>query len=335
MWEVRNETSFAADRIVVIDKHGVRSWVVVIKGTFDIQPDGTLKIADEQLPPTVAPEYRGKDGESSLRYEQDLIAAKPRTDVYLDAVAHPPGGRPCTELAVGLRTPWGQKTLVVRGDRIWERNLMGVIEPSPPRPFVAMPIVYERAYGGYDRQDPDPSEHRLYRANPVGTGMFTRGAHRLGKLMPNIGLPGKPYDSGPAGFGALCSYWEPRVAYQGTYDARWIEHRRPLLPEDYDPLALQCAPVDQQVAPHLRGGERFGLVNMNPRLPAIDFELPKRYFGLTTAIGSKRIEHRAKIDTVIIEPEHPRVIVVWHSQLACHHEIDDIDFTLVTEKRYA
>lgn len=333
MWEVRNETPFAADRIVVIDKHGARAWVVVIKATFDIQPNGTLKNADEQLPPTIAPEYRGKDGESSLVYEQDLIAAKPSTDVYLNAVAHAPHGRPCTELVVGLRMPWGQKTLAVRGDRVWERNLMGVVEPSPPRPFVEMPIIYERAYGGYDKQDPDPGQHRLYPGNPVGTGMFTRGAHRLGKLMPNIELPGKPFDAGPAGFGALCSYWEPRISFQGTYDAHWIEHRRPLLPADYDPRVLQCAPLDQQ-APHLRGGERFGLVNMNPRFPAIDFELPKHYFGFTTAIGSKRLEHRAKINTVIIEPEHPRVMVVWQSTLECHHDIDDIDFTLVTEKQY-
>ncbi len=334
MWEIRNETPFAADRTIVVDKNGSRGWVVVIKGTFAIKPDGVLAPADEQIPPMLAPEYRGDDGESSLVYEQDLIAAKPRTDVYLNATAHAPDGRRCTEMVVGLRMPWGQKTLVVRGDRTWERNLVGVVEPSPPRPFVEMPITYERAYGGYDRQDPDASKHRMRAGNPVGTGMFTRGAHRLGRLLPNIEWPGQRHDAPPAGFGALCSYWEPRAGFQGTYDAHWVERRKPLLPDDYDAQALQCAPADQQAKSHLRGGEVFGLVNMNPRRPAINFALPKHYFGFTTVIGRKRREHRAKLSTVIIEPEYPRVMIVWHSILECHHELDDIDFTLVKEKRY-
>lgn len=333
MWEVRNETDFAAERALVVDVDGARRWVVVVKGTFDIQPDGTVTTAEEQVPPTAVPEYRGKDGESSLRYEQDLIPAKPRTDVYLNAVAYAPHGRPCTEVVVGLRLPWGQKSLVVRGDRMWERNLMGIVEPSPPRPFVELPITYERAYGGFDRQDPDPSHHRLHPANPVGTGFFTRASHRIGHMMPNIELPGMPFDAGPAGFGALCSYWQPRLSYQGTYDAAWIERRKPLLPEDYDPQVLQCAPADQQ-APRLRGGEAFGLVNLNPRRPAINFTLPKLAFGCITAIGSERIHHRAQLDTVIIEPDVPRVMVVWHSILPKGHEVDDIDFTLVQQKRY-
>ena len=39
-------------------------------------------------------------------------------------------------------------------------------------------------------------------------------------------------------------------------------------------------------------------------------------------------------DTVIIEPSFPRVMVVCHSTLECHHDMDYIDFTLVTQKRY-
>jgi hypothetical protein len=333
VWEIRNRTAFVTERIAVVDKTGERHWIVVVKGTFDIRPNGELAIAEEQVPVKLAPEFRAEDGKSSLVYEQDLIAAKPRTDLYLNALAHAPEGRPATEVLVGLTAPRVNKSLVVRGDRVWERNLMGHLEPTPPLPFLRMPLVYERAYGGYDQQDPDPSQHRLHPYNPVGRGFFTSRAHRRDQPLPNVEFPGHPMDAEVAGFGATCSYWQPRIAFQGTYDAAWVEHQKPLLPVDYDPRNLLCAPLDQQFEPHLRGGEPIGLVNLTPA-GILQFAVPKHYFGFLTKIGLRRHEHRSKINTVIVEPEYPRVIVVWHSTLSCHHEIDDIDETVVAEKRY-
>jgi hypothetical protein len=333
MWALHNHTPFAAERTIVVDENGARHWVVVVKGTFDIRRDGSVARSEEQVEPKVAPEYNGEDGQSSLRYEQDLIAAKPRTDIYVNGQAHAPGGRLTTKVTVGLQTPLGNKALVVHGDRVWERSLTGQLEPSLPRPFVQMPIVYERAFGGFDQQDPDPTAHRLYDKNPVGTGFFTSRAHRRDRLLPNVERPGAPLEDEPAGYGALSSHWEPRLRLHGTYDARWLETRKPLVAADYDPQARQCAPADQQAGPHLRGGERFGLVNLDPT-GSLSFALPKHYFAFTTFVGPRRHEHRAKLDTVIIEPDHPRVLVVWHSSLACHHEIDDIDFTEIIEKPY-
>lgn len=332
MWTIKNDTPYVADRTIVVDKHGAKHYVVVVKGTFDIRADGTTKTADEQVPVCVAPEYTGDDGVSSLRYEQDLLPPKPRTDVYVNGLAHAPGGRPTTRMTVGLGTPTGTKSIVVHGDRRWERDLVGGITPTPPLPFATMPIVYERAWGGYDQGDPDPKQHKLDPRNTVGTGVFIRPANRIGKLLPNL----EPMSGGaetPIGFGALCSFWKPRTDYQGTYDAAWFEKRKPLLPVDYDAQWLQCAPADQQFGPHLRGGEPFALSGMTPS-GMLRFELPKHYFAFTTHIGSKRQEHRAQINTVVIEPELSRVIVLWHSMLSCHRDIDDIDMTVVVEKPY-
>lgn len=335
MWAIHNQTPFLAERTIVVDLNGERHWVVVVKGTFDILPDGRTVRAEEQVEPKVGPEYNGEDGVSSLRYEQDLIASKPQTDVLVNGHAYTPDGRPATSVNVGLQTPLGTKAILVHGDRVWERSISGLVAPSSAQPFVKMPIVYERAYGGFDQTDPDPTKHRLDARNPVGTGLFTARAHRAGKLLPNLEFPGKSVESaGPAGFGALCGHWKPRDDYQGTYDAHWLEHRKPLLPKDYDPRALQCAPLDQQM-PHLRGGERFGVFNMTPGGGTLGFALPKHYFALTTFIGRRQLEHRCTIQTVIIEPDVPRVIVVWHSTLSCHHEVDDIDFTEIVEKPYA
>ncbi|MFO0617506.1 MAG: DUF2169 domain-containing protein [Polyangiaceae bacterium] len=332
MWEINNETPFEADRTIVVDKTGERHWVVVVKGTFLIEPNGETIEAEEQVPAISLPEYRGVQGESSLVYEQDLIPAKPLTDLYLNASAHAPHGRPATEVQVSLRTPRGTKSLIVKGTRRWRKDAAGM-SATPAEPFLTSPIIYERAYGGFDRRDPNPSKHRLEPHNPVGTGFFTSEAHKDGQPLPSVEHPLLSTNGGPAGFGALCSYWEPRIRYQGTYDAAWVKTKKPLLPDDYDPRFLQCAPADQQFEPHLRGGEEIAVTNMTPG-GHLRFQLPRRAFAFTTVIGRRRFEHRAKLVTVVLEPDHPRVILVWHSTLSCHHDIDDIDYTDIVEKQY-
>jgi hypothetical protein len=314
MWALKNTTPYVAERFVTIDPSGERRWVVAIKGTFDIQPDGSTSPAQTQVPAFFAPEFVGDDAESSVRYEADLRPAKPSTDVYVVGSAFAPGDKALTGLAVGLQMPGRTKSLQVTGDRVWERNAVGLVEPSAPLPFTQMPLVYERSFGGYDRADKDPTAHRLLPENPVGTG--------------------KAFDDGVAGFGAIASHWQPRISFQGTYDVKWLEEQKPLLPLDWDPQVLMCAPADQQFRPHLRGGEAFAVVNMCPSTPVVRFTVPKHYFGLKTIAGAKTFEHRARIDTVVIEPEHPRVTVVWHSELDCHHDIDAIDHTIILEKRY-
>jgi len=335
MWEIRNRTPFASAGTILVDKTGEKYWVVVVKGTFDILDNGETKLSKEQIESLFTSEYRGLPGESSLLYEQDVLPAKLHTDIYLNATAYAPNGRPVNKILVSIETPCGTKTLLVHGDRTWESNLTGIVSASSAKLFTEMPIVYERAYGGYDRLDPNPVNHRLDSQNPVGTGFFTKRRHSIGKSLPNIEYArGGRVNSWAAGYGALSSYWKPRIDYQGTYDDEWIKNRKPLLPDDYNSLTLQCAPPDQQFSSHLRGGEVFSLSNLTPS-GILRFYLPKHYLVFTTHIGYKRFEHRSIVNTVIIEPDYPRVMIVWHTTLRCHRDIDYIDYTLVTEKEYS
>lgn len=339
MWAVGNLTPYGAGRTAVIDKHGGRHWVVAVRATFDIHPDGSTTVAAEQPEPLLTPEYRGDPGASSLLYEADLVDEKPGTDVIVNGSAHAPQGKPCTQVNVGLRLGKLQKSLTVFGDRVYERNMVGQAAPSLPMPFLKLPIEYERAYGGFDRTNPDPTRQQMFFPNPVGRGVAMQARTLIGQPVPNVELPdGQIRSDMAAGFGPLCSYWEPRRRYQGTYDAGWVEQRKPLLPLDYDPRLNMCAPLDQQVEPHLRpGGVEATLVNLTPS-GRLHFRLPQIYLGFRTHFGEhiKRdpVEHRAKLHTVIIEPEHPRVILVWHTRLSCGNAIDDIDQTTIEEKRY-
>ncbi len=338
MWHLENRTPYAAERTWVQDPDGTKRWVVVVKATFDIHESGRLTLADEQLPPLAVPEYHGVDGASSLRYEADLVPPKPGTDVVLRGHAHAPRGRAATSLAVALGVGSRRKVLQVTGDRVYRRTLLGTIVPSAPAPFVRMPIVYERAYGGHDSTPADPARRALFAPNPVGTGHVAERTALLGRPVANIETPGVALGHlGAAGFGAICSHWSPRRELAGTYDDRWLATRKPLLPEDFDPRFHMCAPLDQQHVPHLRGGVPIELVNLTPS-GVLRFCLPKVWLVFRTRFGLRRREHqrehRAKLHTVIVEPDFPRVLMVWHTSLACHHEADDLEDTTLSEKPY-
>jgi hypothetical protein len=332
MWRVRNYTPYKAGRGWGRDKDGVHEWIVAVKGTFDIKPDGGVTLADEQVEPLPLPEYNGEPGVSSLRYDADIVGPKPTTDVVLNATAYAPNGRPSTNFLVEARVGGAHKVLRVVGTRMWSEGLFR--EVSEPEPITQIPIVYERAYGGYDCTDPDPKNQRMDTRNPVGCGVVAQTSHRSGQPLPNFEYPkGSIEKAGPAGFGAIDSFWSPRREYGGTYDKAWQESRLPLLPLNWDSRSLLCSPEDQQPDTYLHGGELVELINLTAD-GKLRFTLPKAYFTFSTRIAGRIEEHRSRLSTVIIEPDHPRGIMVWQSSLTCRTDVDYLDETIVREKRY-
>jgi hypothetical protein len=330
MWALDNRTPFAADRNWTRDKDGVHWWLVAVRATFAIGPGGRLTLADEQLPPVLAPEHFGEPGTSSLRYDSDLLAIKPSTDVVLVASAHAPRGRPAASVPVALRVGPLEKTLVVYGERAYFEGRA----TTSPIPFVTREIRYELAFGGSDLSDPDPKKHRLDERNPVGRGIAPRGAKHAPAHSIEYPL-GDPASKGPAGFGAIDWGWLPRRALAGTYDAKWVERKKPLLPDDYDPAFALCAPVDQRTAAPLRGGEKLGLLNLSPEGTLL-LDLPERVLKLRSRFGRKQREHGAMLATVIIEPDDHRLSLVWQSALrVAAPEADYLDITEIEERTSA
>jgi hypothetical protein len=332
MWSIVNHTPYAAGKTWGRDKDGCHEWIVGVKATYDIKPSGELDLAAKQIEPLLAPEYIRDDKLSSLRYDADLVAQKPTTDILLNATAYAPNGRPSTDFLVGFRVGGVQKALRVRGNRSWTKGLFG--GPSSAEPITHLPIVYERAYGGYDHEDPNPRQHRLDSRNPVGCGVVAQSEHRAGQPLPNFEYPhGSVEKAGPAGFGAVDCFWSPRREFAGTYDKAWQQNRLPLLPLDWDSRSLLCSPSDQQPTTHLRGGELVELSNLTPS-GKLSFVLPKVHLSFRTRILNRNEEHRASLSSVIIEPDHPRVMLVWTSALACPTDVDYLDKTIVRENLF-
>jgi len=332
MWQVDNRTPFAAERGWVRDRNGAEIWLVAVKATFDILPDGSTEVAKDQPPVLRMPEYHGEPAKSSIKYEADLVLTKKTTDIIVVGHAHAPGGRAVTELDAGFRVGPVQKILRVYGDRQW-----GATGPTSPEPFTRMPIVYERAFGGVDSRSTQPERDWDLR-NPVGCGFAVKKANLDGMPVPNIESADRlirAWDDrpAPAGFGAVGSHWSPRASFAGTYDDAWMKNRSPLLPDDFDDRFFQYAPAEQQAPQFLMGGETVATLNLSPT-GNLRFALPREYLGFETQFydGTREFHKLRKLHSVILEPDFPRVSLVWHSSLPCHFKVQKLKRTLVTRK---
>lgn len=310
--------------------------VVVVKGTFTIpdQADHEPELASEQAPLVMADEFTGEPGMSATLYESEFPPAKPRCDVLLNGSAYAPHGTPVPRVTVGLRVGAMQKSFDVIGNRVWDKVLLSMT-PSDPLPFDVMPISYDRAYGGVDQAKNNPEKRKAYTRNPIGVGYYplTRGKDLLGKPLPNTAEVGKPVDArtgryNPMSFGAIGRNFEPRPAYAGTYDQNWIDNVFPFLPADFDPLYYQSAPQDQQTD-FPAGGEEVELINLTPagrtrfRLPKI--EVPVEF----TNAAYERTEVSATLDTIIIEPNLHRLMLVWRASILLKKNIFEMKQAVV------
>lgn len=321
--DLLNGTTMVAGYTLGVEPSAREHLVVVVKGTFDFPKNGPKNggeptLAEEQVPFVYADTFTGKPGFSAPLDECDFAFRKPRCDVLLNGAAYATEGKPTTRVTVGLKVGPMRKVFDVLGDRVWSARPMR-IAPEPPRPFVRMPITYDRAFGGLDEFSADKSRHSAYMPNPAGRGYHQQLdiAFVDGTPAPNteerdnpVGKPDGAYR--PMAFGPVGRGWQPRLGFAGTYDQNWLDTVFPFLPADFRDDYYQAAPADQQI-PYPQGGEDVVLVNLTPegragfRLPVVDLPV------VFVPAKGEREERQAVIDAVVIEPDRRRLILVWRA----------------------
>jgi hypothetical protein len=315
MLQVENRTPFATALMPLPDREGIETLFAVVKGTFTLAPRPA--VAEAQVPVTPVDRHHGEPASSSIRVPSDFCLGKPGTDVLLHGSAWGPGGRMATQVDVSLRVGPLQRWVRVFGDRHWDTGVAGYVM-SPPAPFARMPLVWERAFGGSDET---PAGPRYDYRNPVGTGFHVLAGHKsvIGMPVPNLEDPASLISSTsdsppPAGFAAVAAHWEPRRSFGGTYDAAWEQRRAPYLPDDFDPRFFHLAPPGLSTIGYLRGGEPVELLGATAD-GVLRFELPAVVVGVTYLLGASPQTKPAVLDTVIIEPDESRLVMVWRAAL--------------------
>lgn len=321
-----NETPFAVQQLFLMDEQGRDILVLVIKATYQIDGTSKLEISDKQVPVNVSGEYYGEPGKSSFKYEPEIASIKLATDVVLIGHAYP-DRLGAAKVDVTLKVGTLQKTVRVFGERYWT-NTIGFKRISSPESFDKIPLVYERAFGGWDRANSNPRKYTYEPRNPFGKGY---GKFAEGKKLPNLEDPKylikNPKDKPPpAGFGFIGPEWEPRRFYAGTYDENWMKKKMPLLPEDFDRLYYNAAHPDLISKGYLKGNEPVEIVNASQK-GLLKFHLP----GITSPEGIIILKNETtnkidtNLDTAIINTDENILFLIWRGHVDIHEKIHEIN----------
>lgn len=319
-WADENGREFAHETQYSMDENGCELLIPVIKATYCIEPGDHLALAEEQIAVNPVGECWGKPEESSYKYEPEVAFIKLSTDVILIGSAYAQNAG-STQVDVGLYVGPLKKTVRVIGDRFWVKTL-GMAFVSPAEPFESIPLIYERAFGGWDRSNSDPKKHSFEPRNPVGTGF--RGKHgkfEEGLRLPNLEDPRRPimsYDDSPppAGFGFTSPNWQPRSNFAGTYDDAWMKERMPLLAKDFDRRFFNAASLGLVAPGYLNGDESVVVENASPE-GRISFSLP----GVPAPQcrvelkGRKDETLETRLDTVVINTDEKLLFLIWRAHL--------------------
>ena len=328
--DIQNETPFEHSLAIGLGPDREPHLGAVLKATYTIpaRVGGTPEIARTQLPVEGGDEFHRGDVTGSVRTEADNVVFKPRADIVLVGTAYAPGGTPTRQLDAGLRVGTTEQVVRVFGDRRWVFPTRLAVVPtiSDPEPFVAMPLVYERAYGGFD-----PKGKAWCDQNYIGRGVLGEKTRESvdGRPLPNIEDPRALIRSwedrpDPVGLGFYSKSWKPRADLTG----RDIEHLDPDfgLPADFDHGFFNGAHPHLQVPGYLRGDEPVDLLNVTPdghrrfSLPGVRPEMaldvytaPLRDDDDPETHPRQRVPLAPVLDTLVFFPDDSVFTLVWRA----------------------
>lgn len=332
--QTNNSTAFSFESLFLSDENSVMMLVPLVQACFAITPNKQMLLLEEQPIINIGGECWSEDAaKSSFKYEPQIAFQKQATDIILIGHAYPQN-KGDTEVSVGLRVGPVQKIVRVIGDRYLFRK-SGEVSITAPQPFEKIPLIYERAFGGWDLRDPKPDKFRFETRNPVGTGYLDPMANGDAQVkLPNLEDPAHPYRSygdtpPPAGFGFISPNWQPRASYAGTYDEAWDKERKPLLPKDFDRRFFNAASSGLIAPGYLKGDEPVVIINASPE-GRVTFNLP----GVPAPQckvqlrGGATVTLQTQLDTVIINMDERLLFLIWRSYTPVRngpHDVVSID----------
>lgn len=336
---VDNQTPHRVELLQLTDEQAVAQVVPCVQASLVITPDGLAPVTPP-LAIAIGGKWRGDPATSSMVSEPQIAFTKPGTDVVLRGHAWTPQPG-ATEGMVGIRVGPLQKTARVFGDRRYQSRF-GMTSISRPEPFERIPIVAERAYGGWDKRDEDPRRHACEARNPVGRGFWLRAPDGDDKLLPNFEDPQDLIGSWsdrpvPACFGFIGPEWQPRLAFAGTYDEAWARNRKPLLPNNFDRRFFNAAAPGLVSPTPLRGDEEVVVVGCSAQ-QRVAFRLP---FAMAPGcraelLGGRWVDIPLKLDTVTVDMDLGVVTLLWRG---CHpsrnglHDVRTVEIRPMAEAR--
>ncbi|MDC9623064.1 DUF2169 domain-containing protein [Xenorhabdus sp. XENO-7] len=258
--EFKNLTPFSVMHYKMLDTEDKEYHVVAMKIVYQLQPLGDGPYYQAVLTEpfgglALQDEFSGELNQSSVRQESDLAPLKPKCDVIVNGVAYAPGGIPAERVPIRLlvtkadRQPLIDKTLLVWGEREFQRTSEDEWQLTPPQKFTELPIDFQYAFGGqckvyeddeaaasvadefrlsaeqreqHPEKEHPPIAHATFEYNPIGRGFVT------------------PWYANAK---ALSRYPAPRIEHfdapvTGEDFTQWLNHEPPANEAAYQPAGF-------------------------------------------------------------------------------------------------
>ncbi len=287
----------------------------------------------------------GRPDADSMAVESDLVAFKPMTDVGLVGCARTPGGKPLTQMNVGIQVGGARKVARIFGDRRVHVT-PGGIAFSPPEPFTEMPLDFSRAYGGRDGKS-DEGMTYVYMKNPVGKGFAVKNSPTAlqGLELPNIEDPQRlltpqnlvlgrfdawPDAPDPVAFGFQNKNFHPRFTLAGLPPEHWADaeadrqralKKAPEVGAKGAAIPAQVPPMlnpyffngaaDGLRLPFLKGDETIKLAYLDEEHPQFAFTLPGARPIAWLDVGEGPEDLPMVLHTVVIYKDTNQVTLTW------------------------
>lgn len=241
--DIHNNTDFDCQTLLA-DRPVGRVAVVVVKSTFDAQADGSLRISETGMP--LVQELEITD---FGLLQSDVFFRKQGCDICV--MGHLQRSEPLQSTIVTLSVDSTELSrLRVSGDRIWCQGEDGQLHPSPPQPFVSMPLGYRKCFGGQETFE--DGSMAVEARNPDGIGLYMNPEQALHQPIPNIEYADTqtttPWDHEQRvpGWGPYPSVWALRaqMALKLNEAGNAIERVEPnLFNQAHPDLMLEQSPV--------------------------------------------------------------------------------------------
>ncbi len=286
-------------------RRGELTHTVICKATYSLEP--VESVLAEHHEPLYESDQHWEDSEQrSLRAASDLAPFKRRADVVVVGAVFAPAETTSRRVIARIAVGDIDKSIVAHSERSVSRE--GVLVEG--RPFSRMPLVYERARGG-DETD-----------NPVGrtSARDSLGKMHLPNLQPIAFEPEAPDFFVPSiGLGPIAAIWPSRTRRLGGHAAlppdALLER-----PEDFDGSFFNVAPADQQLD-ELPSNAHLVLESLHAEHARLVTRLPgHRARALVDIAG---IDLNLVCDTLWIDTERAICTLTWRGSFRADNLMPD------------
>lgn len=288
--------------------------VAVAKGTFKIENGKVLKPVQDQKPVLPKDTFFGEPGESSILRPSDFVPAKPRTDIFVNALAYAPGGKAAPRWLAEVQVDIHTASYKILGRRNWvyqAADAKWVLEE--PKAVPTVPLRYEQAYGGRGEVN---GEQVVFAKNPLGTGFVVPTEPQDGDKIkaPQIEMPGFPVsdvggDYTPAGLCATYEDWG-LVADDAPYAACNRAHPSLIYPGK------------------VKHDAWITLTNLSPE-GKLSFGLPDyKMINLVRYTDGGLLPGAMVLDTIAIDVPNMEVQLTWRLPIARNSDVRVLEFRM-------